>query len=50
MLGGSQEHELMLKSALIAFRDAIHLLLRNQVEKRAVDKRQSINTHAQLVE
>lgn len=36
MLGGSQENELMLYSALTAFMDAIHLLLRNQVEKRAV--------------
>ncbi|KAI9454931.1 coatomer protein [Russula earlei] len=36
MLGGPLENELMLHSALIAFMDAIHLLLRNQVEKRAV--------------
>jgi len=36
MLGGPQENELMLHSALLAFMDAIHILLRNQVEKRAV--------------
>ena len=36
MLGGPLENELMLHSALTAFMDAIHLLLRNQVEKRAV--------------
>lgn len=36
MLGGPHENELMLYSALTAFMDAIHLLLRNQVEKRAV--------------
>ena len=36
MLGGPLENELMLHSALNAFMDAIHLLLRNQVEKRAV--------------
>lgn len=36
MLGGPQENELMLYSALTAFMDAVHLLLRNQVEKRAV--------------
>ena len=36
MLGGPQENELMLYSALTAFMDAAHLLLRNQVEKRAV--------------
>jgi coatomer subunit zeta len=36
MLGGPLENELMLHSALSAFMDAIHLLLRNQVEKRAL--------------
>jgi hypothetical protein len=36
VLGGPLENELMLHSALSAFMDAIHLLLRNQVEKRAV--------------
>jgi hypothetical protein len=36
MLGGPQENELMLYSGLTAFMDAAHLLLRNQVEKRAV--------------
>ena len=36
ILGGPQENELMLYSALTAFMDAVHLLLRNQVEKRAV--------------
>jgi len=36
MLGGPLENELMLYSALTAFMDAVHLLLRNQVEKRAV--------------
>lgn len=36
MLGGPLENELMLHSALSAFMDALHLLLRNQVEKRAV--------------
>ncbi|KAI0264258.1 coatomer protein [Gloeopeniophorella convolvens] len=36
MLGGPSENELMLHSALSAFSDAMSLLLRNQVEKRAV--------------
>lgn len=36
MLGGPLENELMLHSALSAFMEAVHLLLRNQVEKRAV--------------
>jgi coatomer subunit zeta len=36
MLGGSLENELMLHSALSAFMDALHQLLRNQVEKRAM--------------
>lgn len=35
-IGGPQENELMLVSALNAFIDAISLLLRNQLEKRAV--------------
>lgn len=36
ILGGPQENELMLHSALTTFTEAINLLLRNQVEKRAV--------------
>lgn len=36
IIGGATENELMLYSALTAFSDAVHLLLRNQVEKRAV--------------
>ena len=36
IIGNSDENELMLYSALNAFSDALHLLLRNQVEKRAV--------------
>ncbi|EIM83054.1 coatomer protein [Stereum hirsutum FP-91666 SS1] len=36
MIGGSSENELMLHSALVAFSEAAHMLLRNQVEKRAV--------------
>ncbi|KAI0313426.1 coatomer protein [Amylostereum chailletii] len=36
LLGSPSENELMLHSALAAFSDAIHMLLRNQVEKRAV--------------
>ncbi|KAI0039401.1 coatomer protein [Auriscalpium vulgare] len=36
LLGGPSENELMLHSALSAFSDAVHMLLRNQVEKRAV--------------
>jgi coatomer subunit zeta len=36
MLGEPLENELMLHSALSAFMDALHVLLRNQVEKRAV--------------
>ena len=36
MLGGPLENELMIYSGLTAFMDAVHLLLRNQVEKRAV--------------
>ena len=36
VLGGPQENELMLHSALSTFMEAVNLLLRNQVEKRAV--------------
>ena len=36
LLGHSSENELMLHAALIAFSDAVHMLLRNQVEKRGV--------------
>ncbi|KAA1477518.1 coatomer protein [Dentipellis sp. KUC8613] len=36
MIGGPAENELMLHSALSAFSDAVHMLLRNQVEKRGV--------------
>lgn len=36
ILGGTNENELMLHSALIAFFDALSMLVRNQVEKRAV--------------
>jgi len=36
LIGGPSENELMLHSALIAFSDAVHMLLRNAVEKRAV--------------
>jgi hypothetical protein len=36
LLGGSSENELMLHAALSAFSDAVHMLLRNQVEKRAL--------------
>ncbi|EGO00576.1 hypothetical protein SERLA73DRAFT_178413 [Serpula lacrymans var. lacrymans S7.3] len=36
IIGGSTENELMLYSALVAFSDAVHMLLRNQVEKRGV--------------
>jgi len=36
LLGDPSENELMLHSALVAFSDAVHLLLRNQVEKRGV--------------
>ena len=36
IIGDPAEHELMLHSALVAFSDAVHLLLRNQVEKRGV--------------
>ena len=36
LLGGAAENELMLSAALGAFSDAVHMLLRNQVEKRGV--------------
>ncbi|KIK94788.1 hypothetical protein PAXRUDRAFT_827644 [Paxillus rubicundulus Ve08.2h10] len=36
IIGGPTENEIMLYSALSAFSDAVSLLLRNQVEKRAV--------------
>jgi len=36
VIGPTSENELMLHSALIAFSDALSMLLRNQVEKRAL--------------
>ena len=36
LIGGPSENELMLHSALMAFSDAVHTLLRNSVEKRGV--------------
>lgn len=36
LIGGPSENELMLHAALVAFSDAVHMLLRNQVEKRGV--------------
>jgi len=36
LIGSPDENELMLYVALTAFYDAVHLLLRNQVEKRAL--------------
>lgn len=36
IIGDPSENELMLHAALVAFSDAVHLLLRNQVEKRGV--------------
>lgn len=36
LIGGPSENELMMHAALVAFSDAVHMLLRNQVEKRAV--------------
>ncbi|KAI0919101.1 hypothetical protein AcW1_003436 [Taiwanofungus camphoratus] len=36
LIGDPSENELMLHSALVAFSDAVHMLLRNQVEKRGV--------------
>ncbi|KAI0753176.1 Longin-like domain-containing protein [Daedaleopsis nitida] len=36
IIGDPSENELMLHAALVAFSDAVHMLLRNQVEKRGV--------------
>ena len=36
LIANQDENELMINAALSAFSDAIHMLLRNQVEKRAV--------------
>ncbi|KAI0731542.1 coatomer protein [Fomitopsis betulina] len=36
LISDPSENELMLHSALVAFTDAVHMLLRNQVEKRGV--------------
>ena len=36
IIGKPEANELMLHSALVAFSDAVHMLLRNQVEKRGV--------------
>jgi hypothetical protein len=36
LIANQDENELMISTALSAFSDAIHMLLRNQVEKRAV--------------
>ena len=36
LIANQDENELMISTALSAFSDAIHILLRNQVEKRAV--------------
>lgn len=36
LISDPSENELMLHSALVAFSDALHMLLRNQVEKRGV--------------
>ena len=36
LIGGPSENELMLHSALMAFSDAVHMLLRNSVEKRGI--------------
>ncbi|KAH9889380.1 coatomer protein [Cubamyces lactineus] len=36
IIGDPAENELMLYAALVAFSDAVHMLLRNQVEKRGV--------------
>lgn len=36
LIGGSSENELMLHTALVAFSDAVNMLLRNAVEKRSV--------------
>ena len=36
LIANQDENELMINAALSAFSDAVHMLLRNQVEKRAV--------------
>jgi len=36
LIANHDENELMINTALSAFSDAVHMLLRNQVEKRAV--------------
>ena len=36
LIANQDENELMISAALSAFSDAVHMLLRNQVEKRAV--------------
>jgi len=36
LISGPEENELMINAALTAFIDALQILLRNQVEKRAV--------------
>jgi hypothetical protein len=36
LIANQDENELMISTALSAFSDAVHMLLRNQVEKRAV--------------
>lgn len=36
IIGPTSENELMLYAALVAFSDALSMLLRNQVEKRAL--------------
>ena len=36
LIANQDENELMISTALSAFSDAVHILLRNQVEKRAV--------------
>lgn len=36
LIANQDENELMINTALSAFSDAVHMLLRNQVEKRAV--------------
>ncbi len=36
IVGGTDENELVLQSALVAFCDALQILLRNQVERRSV--------------
>ena len=36
LIANQDENELMVNTALLAFSDAVHMLLRNQVEKKAV--------------